>query len=116
MQFVVAGMLIRRLESDLAGSVEEHSSGQHAVNDQFAGERFHYCRLSNPPFGKKWEKDKTAVEAEHKRRRAGPVWSGPAENSAMAPCCFLHLGEQKARTADQQRWPRRYCAVRFATV
>ncbi|MBL8235729.1 MAG: N-6 DNA methylase, partial [Bryobacterales bacterium] len=37
-------------------------------NDQFANERFHYC-LSNPPFGKKWEKDSDAVNTEHKEKK-----------------------------------------------
>ncbi|MGE2766865.1 HsdM family class I SAM-dependent methyltransferase, partial [Escherichia coli] len=50
----VAGMLIRRLESDPGRDLSKNiRQGSTLSNDQFAGERFHYC-LSNPPFGKKW--------------------------------------------------------------
>ncbi len=72
-----------RPRRDLSKNIRQGST---LSNDQFAGERFHYC-LSNPPFGKKWEKDKTAVEAEHKKAS----WAGlgrACRKLAMAPCCF----------------------------
>ncbi len=65
-------------------------------------------------FRQEMEKDKTAVEAEHKKAS----WAGlvrACRKLAMAHAVFDAPGEQ-ARTADQRRWPRRYCAVRFATV
>jgi type I restriction enzyme M protein len=72
----VAGMLIRRLESDPGRDLSKNIKwGSTLSNDQFAGERFHYC-LSNPPFGKKWEKDQKAVEAEHKLGELGRFGPG----------------------------------------
>jgi type I restriction enzyme M protein len=72
----VAGMLIRRLESDPGRDLSKNiKQGSTLSNDQFAGERFHYG-LANPPFGKKWEKDKDVVLREHQQRgelgRFGP--------------------------------------------
>jgi len=61
----LAGMLLRTLESDPGRDLSKNIKlGSTLSNDQFAGERFHY-ELSNPPFGKKWEKDSAAVNAEH---------------------------------------------------
>lgn len=61
----MTGMLLRRLESDPGRDLSKNIKlGSTLSNDQFAGTRFHYC-LSNPPFGKKWEKDADAVNAEH---------------------------------------------------
>jgi type I restriction enzyme M protein len=65
----LAGMLLRRLETDPGRDLSKNIKlGSTLSNDQFAGERFHYC-LSNPPFGKKWEKDQAAVTAEHKEKK-----------------------------------------------
>jgi len=61
----LTGMLLRTLESDPGRDLSKNIKlGSTLSNDQFAGERFHYG-LSNPPFGKKWEKDSAAVNAEH---------------------------------------------------
>lgn len=61
----MTGMLLRRLESDPGRDLSKNIKlGSTLSNDQFSGARFHYC-LSNPPFGKKWEKDAEAVNAEH---------------------------------------------------
>jgi len=61
----LASMLLRTLESDPGRDLSKNIKlGSTLSNDQFAGERFHYG-LSNPPFGKKWEKDSAAVNAEH---------------------------------------------------
>ena len=72
----LTGMLLRTLEADPGRDLSKNIKlGSTLSNDQFAGERFHYG-LSNPPFGKKWEKDSTAVNAEHKDKgyngRFGP--------------------------------------------
>jgi len=65
----LANMLLRRLESDPARDLSKNISGPASTlsKDGHAGERFHYC-LSNPPFGKKWEKDQAYVlrEAQEK--------------------------------------------------
>ena len=72
----LTGMLLRTLESDPGRDLSKNIKlGSTLSNDQFAGERFHYG-LSNPPFGKKWEKDSAVVNAEHKEKgydgRFGP--------------------------------------------
>ncbi len=72
----LTGMLLRTLESDPGRDLSKNIKlGSTLSNDQFAGERFHYG-LSNPPFGKKWEKDATDVNAEHTEKgydgRFGP--------------------------------------------
>ncbi|MCP5230812.1 MAG: SAM-dependent DNA methyltransferase [Zoogloeaceae bacterium] len=62
----LAGMLLRTLESDPGRDLSKNIAGPYSTlsRDAFAGERFHYG-LANPPFGKKWEKDQKAVQAEH---------------------------------------------------
>ena len=73
----LAGMLLRTLASDPGRDLSRNIAGPYSTlsRDAFAGERFHYG-LANPPFGKKWEKDQKAVEAEHKDKgfegRFGP--------------------------------------------
>lgn len=65
----LANMLLRRLETDPARDLSANIAGPKSTlsQDAFAGQRFHYC-LSNPPFGKKWEKDQTVVERETKEK------------------------------------------------
>lgn len=61
----LTSMLLRTLESDPGRDLSKNIRlGSTLSNDQFANERFHYG-LSNPPFGKKWEKDAPAVNLEH---------------------------------------------------
>lgn len=72
----LASMLLRTLESDVGRDLSKNIKlGNTLSNDRFAGERFHYG-VSNPPFGKKWERDADVVNAEHKERgydgRFGP--------------------------------------------
>ena len=91
----VAGMLIRRLESDPGRDLSKNiRQGSTLSNDQFAGERFHYC-LSNPPFGKKWEKDKKVVETEHKDKgefgRFGPGLPKISDGSMLF---LMHLASK----------------------
>ena len=65
----LTSMLLRTLESDPGRDLSKNIRlGSTLSNDQFVNERFHYC-LSNPPFGKKWEKDSDAVNTEHKEKK-----------------------------------------------
>lgn len=65
----LANMLLRRLETEPARDLSANIAGPKSTlsKDAFAGKHFHYC-LSNPPFGKKWEKDQAAVESEAKEK------------------------------------------------
>ena len=73
----LASMLLKRLPTDPSRDLSQNIKGPASTlsKDAFEGQRFHYS-LSNPPFGKKWEKDKPAVEREHKEKgmagRFGP--------------------------------------------
>ncbi|SDE06918.1 type I restriction enzyme M protein [Paenibacillus sp. UNCCL117] len=90
----VAGMLIRRLESDPGRDLSKNIlQGSTLSNDKFAGERFHYC-LSNPPFGKRWEKDKTAVEKEHKQGDLGRFGPGLPKISDGSMLFLMHLASK----------------------
>ncbi len=90
----VAGMLIRRLESDPGRDLSKNIKwGSTLSNDQFANERFHYC-LSNPPFGKKWEKDKNAVEAEHKLGALGRFAPGLPRINDGSMLFLMHLASK----------------------
>ncbi|WP_404360783.1 N-6 DNA methylase [Methylotuvimicrobium sp. KM1] len=55
----LTAMLIRGYKS------ENIAQGSTLSNDRHRDKRFHYG-LANPPFGIKWDKDKEAVEKEHK--------------------------------------------------
>jgi type I restriction enzyme M protein len=85
----VAGMLIRRLESSLTRDREEHSSGRHISNDQFAGERFHY-HLSNPPFSEEMGEGQNRRRSGTQKGEAGPVWAEPAEISDGSMLFLMH--------------------------
>lgn len=65
----LANMLLRRLESEPARDLSANIAGPKSTlsQDAFADQRFHYC-LSNPPFGKKWEKDQAVVDREAKEK------------------------------------------------
>lgn len=72
----VTGMLLRTLDSDPGRDLSKNIKlGSTLSNDQFPNERFHYG-VSNPPFGKKWEKDAEFVTREHNEKglsgRFGP--------------------------------------------
>lgn len=65
----LAGMLLKTLESDPGRDLSKNIKlGSTLSNDQFIDERFHYC-VSNPPFGKPWQKDQAAVVREHSERK-----------------------------------------------
>lgn len=65
----LANMLLRRLETEPSRDLAANIAGPKSTlsQDVYAGQRFHYC-LSNPPFGKKWEKDQAFVEREAKEK------------------------------------------------
>lgn len=65
----LANMLLRRLETEPARDLSANIAGPKSTlsQDAFAGKHFHYC-LSNPPFGKKWEKDQAHVEREAREK------------------------------------------------
>ena len=88
----LAGMLLRRLESDPGRDLSKNIKlGSTLSKDQYAGQRFNYC-VSNPPFGKKWEKDADAVVKEHDEKgytgRFGPGLPRISDGSMLF---LLHL-------------------------
>ncbi|WP_142855109.1 HsdM family class I SAM-dependent methyltransferase, partial [Klebsiella pneumoniae] len=48
----------------------------------------------NPPFGKTWEKDKTAVEAEHKKGELGRFGPGLPKISDGSMLFLMHLASK----------------------
>lgn len=91
----ITGMLLRTLASDSGRDLSKNIKlGSTLSNDQFAGERFHYC-LANPPFGKKWEKDQKAVEAERKDKGyAGRFGPGLPRINDGSMLFLLHLASK----------------------
>lgn len=88
----LAGMLLKTLESDPGRDLSKNIKlGSTLSNDQHAEERFHYG-ISNPPFGKKWEKDQAAVVREHSDKkfegRFGPKLPRVSDGSMLF---LLHL-------------------------
>ncbi|GLR47630.1 type I restriction-modification system subunit M [Sphingomonas astaxanthinifaciens] len=88
----LAGMLLKTLTSDPGRDLSKNIKlGSTLSNDQWDGERFHYC-ISNPPFGKKWEKDQAAVVSEHSEKkfegRFGPKLPRVSDGSMLF---LLHL-------------------------
>ena len=65
----LANLLLRRLETEPARDLSANIAGPASTlsKDAYAGQHFHYC-LSNPPFGKKWEKDQAFVEREAREK------------------------------------------------
>ncbi len=94
----VTGMLLRTLESDPGRDLSKNIAGPFSTlsRDAFAGQRFHYC-LSNPPFGKKWEKDQVEVEAEHKRGDAGRFGPGLPRINDGSMLFLMHLANKLER-------------------
>jgi type I restriction enzyme M protein len=83
----LAGMLLKTLETDPGRDLSKNIKlGSTLSEDHFANERFHYC-VSNPPFGKKWEMDQTAVTREHREKgfdgRFGPKLPGVGDGSML---------------------------------
>ncbi len=94
----VTSMLLRALESDRGRDLSKNIAGPYSTlsRDAFAGERFHYC-LSNPPFGKKWEKDQAAVEAEHRRGFEGRFGPGLPRINDGSMLFLMHLASKLER-------------------
>ncbi|SFK71880.1 type I restriction enzyme M protein [Methylocapsa palsarum] len=87
----LAGMLLKTLESDPGRDLSKNIKlGSTLSNDQHP-DRFHYC-VSNPPFGKPWQKDQPAVVREHSDRkfegRFGPKLPRVSDGSMLF---LLHL-------------------------
>jgi type I restriction enzyme M protein len=91
----LTGMLLRTLASDPGRDLSKNIKlGSTLSNDQFAGDRFHYC-LANPPFGKKWEKDEKAVTAERKEKGyAGRFGPGLPRINDGSMLFLLHLASK----------------------
>ena len=83
----LANMLLRRLETEPARDLSANIAGPKSTlsQDAFVGRHFHYC-LSNPPFGKKWEKDQAFVEP-RQRRRASTAALVPASPACPTARC-----------------------------
>lgn len=65
--------------------------GSTLSNDRFPDKKFHYG-LANPPFGIKWDKDKAAVEREHKYMKyAGRFGPGLPRVSDGSMLFLMHL-------------------------
>ena len=91
----VTSMLLRALESDPGRDLSKNIKGPSSTlsRDEFAEQHFHYC-LSNPPFGKKWEKDQAEVEAEHKRGESGRFGPGLPRINDGSMLFLLHLASK----------------------
>ena len=88
----LAGMLLKTLETDKGRDLSKNIKlGSTLSNDKFTDDRFHYC-VSNPPFGKPWQKDQAAVVREHSEKklegRFGPKLPRVSDGSMLF---LLHL-------------------------
>lgn len=88
----LASMLLKTVESDPGRDLSKNIKlGSTLSDDKLAYEKFHYC-VSNPPFGKKWEMDQTAVVREHQEKgfegRFGPKLPRVSDGSMLF---LLHL-------------------------
>lgn len=87
----LTAMLIRGYRS------ENIKQGSSLSNDQLADKKFHYG-LANPPFGIKWEKDREAVDKEHKELGyAGRFGPGLPRVSDGSMLFLLHLVSKMER-------------------
>lgn len=95
----LAGMLLRTIPTDPGRDLSKNIAGPCSTlsQDQHSGSHFHYC-LSNPPFGKKWEKDQAAVLREHREKgfsgRFGPGTPRVSDGSMLF---LLHLVDKLER-------------------
>lgn len=97
----LANMLLRRLETEPARDLSANIAGPASTlsKDAFAGKHFHYC-LSNPPFGKKWEKDQAFVEREAKEKGfEGRFGAGTPRVSDGSMLFIQHLVDKLERPA-----------------
>lgn len=93
----LASMLLRRLPNEPGRDLSKNIKlGSTLSNDLLADERFHYG-ISNPPFGKKWEKDQKAVETEHKKGMAGRFGPGLPRINDGSMLFLLHMAHKLER-------------------
>ena len=59
------------------GDPDNMQFGDTLSDDKFIGYQFDFV-ISNPPFGIDWKREASVVEAEHKKRRSGPLCPWPA--------------------------------------
>jgi type I restriction enzyme M protein len=88
----LASMLLKTVESDPGRDLSKNIKlGSTLSDDKLISDKFHYC-VSNPPFGKKWEQDQTAVVREHQEKgfegRFGPKLPRVSDGSMLF---LLHL-------------------------
>lgn len=98
----LANMLLRRLETEPARDLSANIAGPRSTlsQDAFAGRHFHYC-LSNPPFGKKWEKDQAFVEREAKEKGfEGRFGAGTPRVSDGSMLFIQHLVDKLERPVN----------------
>ncbi|MFZ0271193.1 MAG: N-6 DNA methylase [Acidobacteriaceae bacterium] len=98
----LANMLLRRLETEPSRDLSANIAGPKSAlsQDAFAGKHFHYC-LSNPPFGKKWEKDQAFVEREAKEKGFdGRFGAGTPRVSDGSMLFIQHLIDKLERPAN----------------
>jgi len=91
----LGNMLLRQLPSDPGRDLSKNIAGPASTlsQDAFPNQRFHYC-LANPPFGKKWEKDREAVENEHAMGEGGRFAPGLPRISDGSMLFLMHLASK----------------------
>ena len=101
-----ANLLIRNVSNegkdrfDTTKDISAHiKEGNTLTDDKFVGETFDYI-LSNPPYGKKWEKERDAVEEEAAAGFAGRFGAGlpPVSDGSML---FLQNVVHHMKSADE---------------
>lgn len=87
----LAGMLLKTLESDPGRDLSKNIKLGSTLSSDQHPDRFHYC-VSNPPFGKPWQKDQAVVVREHADKkfegRFGPKLPRVSDGSMLF---LLHL-------------------------
>lgn len=97
----LASMLLKTVASDPGRDLSKNVKlGSTLSEDKLSNERFHYC-VSNPPFGKKWEMDQSAVVREHDEKglegRFGPKLPRVSDGSMLFLLHLLSKLEDPAR-------------------
>jgi type I restriction enzyme M protein len=95
----LANMLLRRLETEPARDLSANIKGPTSTlsKDAYAGQHFHYC-VSNPPFGKRWEKDQAFVESEAREKGfEGRFGAGTPRVSDGSMLFIQHLADKLER-------------------
>jgi type I restriction enzyme M protein len=95
----LANMLLRRLETEPARDLSANIKGPASTlsKDAYSGQHFHYC-VSNPPFGKKWEKDQAFVEREAREKGfEGRFGAGTPRVSDGSMLFIQHLADKLER-------------------